>query len=128
MRDFRELRRNSRGLRGRSPTWRLAAIAPCARPVESVYAKLVHLLHLMDPGWAHPIAMVVRRLGDFRQPTLAVEHRLCDLPGAVPHVGFAHNVGDPIAGKGELAREMAVLVLVDHAADRARIKAGERAV
>src|SRR5437016_10844380 len=106
MRDFRELRRNSRGLRGRSPTWRLAAIAPCARPVESVYAKLVHLLHLIHPGWAHPIGMVVRRLGDFRQPKLAVEHRRCDLPGAVPHVRFAHNVGDPIARSEEHTSEL----------------------
>src|SRR6266436_10137834 len=66
MRGFREFCGNGRGFRGRSPAWRLAAIAPCARPVESVYAELVHLLHFIHPGWAHPIGMVVRRLGDFR--------------------------------------------------------------
>src|SRR5258708_919614 len=82
MRGFREFCRNGRGFRRRSPTRRLTAVAPGARPVEGMYAELVHLLHFMDPGRAHPIGMVMRRLGDFRQPQLAVEHRFRDLPGA----------------------------------------------
>src|SRR5882762_7265783 len=114
MRRFRELRRNCRGLLARSPTWRLAAVAPGPRPVEGVYAELVRLLHFIDPGRAHPIGMVVRRLVDFRQPELAVEHRFRNLPRALPHVGFANDVLVVVAGEGELAGQMAVLVLVDH--------------
>src|SRR5260370_17193396 len=123
MRGCRKFCRNGRGFRGRSPTRRLTAIAPGARPVEGVYAELVHLLHFIDPGRAHPISMVVRRLGDFRQPQPAVEHRVCDFPGAVPHVGFAHYVGDPIAGEGEMPREMARFFLVYHAPNPPRLNA-----
>ena len=76
----------------------------------------------------HIIGVVVRRLADFRQPDLAVEHRLGDLPGALPHVGLADHVGIVVAGEGELAGHVAVLVLIDHAADGVRIFAGEGAV
>ena len=94
LRFFRELRRNLRGLLRRSPARRVAAVAPGARPVEGVHAEFVHLLHFADPGRVHPIGMVVRRFRHFRQPELAVEHRLGDLLGAVPHVGLAHDIGD----------------------------------
>src|SRR3981081_1946641 len=115
MRGFREFCGNFRRLRGRSPTRRLAAVTPGPRPIESMYAELVHLLHFIDPGRAHPIGVIVRRLGDFRQPKLAVEHCLCDFPGALPHVGFAHDVGIIIASEGELTRKVATPAYVDTA-------------
>src|ERR1700716_2599685 len=61
LRGFREFCGNCRGLRGRTPTRRLAAVAPGAGPIEGVDAELVHLLHLIDPGRPHPIGVVVRR-------------------------------------------------------------------
>jgi hypothetical protein len=67
--------------------------------------------------------MVMGRFCYLGQPELAVEHRFRDLPGAVPHVGLLHHVGVVVAGEGELTGEMAVLVLVDHAAHRFRILA-----
>src|ERR1700735_3292192 len=70
---FGELRRNFRGLGRRSPTRRLAAVTPGARPIEGVHAEFVHLLHLADPGRAHPIGVIVGRLVDFRQPELPIE-------------------------------------------------------
>ncbi len=72
--------------------------------------------------------MVVRGLADLRQPDLAVEHLGGDHLGALPHVGLADHVGDAVAGKGELAGEMAVGVLIDHAAHRVRIFSGEHPV
>src|SRR5262249_37744475 len=48
--------------------------------------------------------------------------------GPLPHVGFADNVGDAVAGEGELAIETAVGVLVDDAAHRVGIFAGEDTV
>src|SRR5258707_12263994 len=114
MRGFREFRRNCRGFRGCSPARRLAAVAPCAWPVEGMDAELVHLLHLIDPGRTHPIGVVMRRLGDFRQPELAVENRLADFLGAVPHVGFARDIGVVIAGEAESARKMPWMVLESH--------------
>src|ERR1700743_1986660 len=45
-----ELCRNLRGLRRRAPAWRLAAVAPGARPIKGVHAEFVGLLHLADPG------------------------------------------------------------------------------
>src|SRR5207237_4100220 len=68
------------------------------------------------------------RLADFRQPELAVEARFRDLLSAVPHIGLADHFRIIVAGKAELAGEVAVLVLVDHAAHRIRIFAGEGAV
>ena len=70
----------------------------------------------------------MRRLGDFGQPKLTVEHRFRDFFGAFSHVGFVHDIGDVIAGKGELAGVVPMLVLVNHAAHRVRIKTGEGAV
>src|SRR5205823_11902204 len=68
------------------------------------------------------------RLRDLRQPELAVEHRLRNTPGAVPHIGFFDDVAYVVTGEGELAGEMAVLVLVDHAAHRVRVIARENPV
>ena len=81
---FGELGGDRRGLGGRTPARRVAAVAPGARPVEGVHAGLVHLLHFIDPGRPHPIGVVVRRLVDFRQPELAVEHRFRDLLARAP--------------------------------------------
>src|SRR5712675_2070719 len=65
---LRELGGNFHGLRLRAPARRLAAVAPGPRPIEGVDAEAVHLLHLMHPRRMHPIGVVMRRLGDFRQP------------------------------------------------------------
>src|SRR5579862_2245630 len=72
--------------------------------------------------------MVVRGLADFRQPELPIEHRLRNSLGAVPHVGFANDVGDIVAGERELAGVVPVLVLVDHTAHGGGIETGEGAV
>src|SRR3954464_4354116 len=47
---FRQPRGNLRGLRLRSPTRRVPAVAPGARPVKGVDAEFVHFFHLMHPG------------------------------------------------------------------------------
>src|SRR5262249_752677 len=58
-----------------APFWRLGAIAPLARPVERVDAKLVHAGHLAHPARSHPRGGIVRRLTHFRQPELAIEYK-----------------------------------------------------
>src|SRR4030088_2262134 len=112
--DFGELGGNFRGLRRGAPARCVAAVAPGPRPVEGVDAEFVHLLHLVHPGGMHPISMVVGRLADLRQPQPAVEGFLGDLLGAFPHVGLVDDIADAVAGEGELAGQMVVLVLVDH--------------
>src|SRR6185312_6753558 len=106
LRGFGEPGGDRRGFGWASPARRVAAVAPGARPVEGVYAELVRLLHFIDPGRAHPIGVVVRRLVDFRQPELAVEHRFRNLARTLPHVGFANDVLVVVAGEGELAGQM----------------------
>ena len=106
----------------------LDGVAPGARPVEAVHADLVELPHLVHPRRMHPIGVIVRGVADLRQPQLAVEHVAGDLLGLLPHVGLVDLVGDAVAGEGELAGELAVRVLVDHAADVVRIEAGEHPV
>src|SRR4051794_16392040 len=70
---FGELGGDFHGLRRVAPTRCLAAVTPGARAIEGMYAEFVHFLHLMHPRRPHPISVVVRRLGDFRQPELAVQ-------------------------------------------------------
>src|SRR5579864_456219 len=123
-----KLRRYLRGLGRRTPAWRLASVAPGPWPIEGVYPEFVHFLHFADPGRAHPISMIVGRFANLGQPDLPVEHRIGDFLGTVPHIGLADDVGNVVAGKGELAGVMAVLVLIDHTANGRRIEARESAI
>ena len=70
----------------------------------------------------------MRGLADLGQPQLAVEHFRGDRLGSLPHVGFTHDVRNPVAGEGELAMQTTMRVLVDDPADGVGIFAGEHAI
>ena len=76
----------------------------------------------------HPIGVIVRRLADFRQPQPPVERGLRNPAGAIPHVRLGDHIANAVAGEGELARQMTVRILIDHAAHGSRIVAREHAV
>src|SRR5262249_46363144 len=104
------------------------AAAAGAGAIEGVVAEPVHLGHFAHPARMHPVRVLVPGLADLGQPEFAVEHFRRDALGPRPHIGLAHDVGNAVAGERELAMETAVGVLVDDAADRVGIFAGEHAV
>ena len=71
----------------------------------------------------------MRGVADVGEPDLAVEHFLGDLFGLLPHVGLIDAAEIfALAGEGELASQMMILVLENDAADVMRIVAGEHTV
>ena len=87
-----------------------------------------HLLQLLRPVRTHIVGVVMRRGADFRQIGRAV----IDLARDPDRVAPGSRLGDAqrlaLAGEGELAGQVAVAVLVDHAADAARIEPALHAV
>src|SRR5271166_3089768 len=59
---------------GVAPLRRIFAVAPGARTIEDMDAELVHFSHFAYPARMNIGGVVMRRLADFRQPKLAVEH------------------------------------------------------
>jgi hypothetical protein len=73
----------------------------------------------------YPIRVIMRRLTDLIEPELAVEHVVRNLLCLLPHVGLVDLQPFPFAGKRELAGEVTVRVLVNHAANIVRLKTGK---
>ena len=61
---YLELLRRFRGRDRVAPHRRIGAVAPGARPIECVHAKLVQLHHFAHPARAHPVGVVMRRLAN----------------------------------------------------------------
>src|SRR5713101_1170168 len=91
-----------------APLGRIAAVSPGPRSIENMDAELVHFLHFSHPARMNIAGVIVRGLADFRQPKLTVEHFRRNFLGPFPHIGFANDIANSVAGESELAGEMAV--------------------
>src|SRR5215831_1576357 len=108
-----------------APRRRFRAVSPVAWTIKCVHADAVELAHFADPPRMHPTGVVVGRLADIVEPELAVQRLAGDVLGALPGGRLVDAVGDAVAGEGELAGQVTARILVDHAANRVGVIAGE---
>src|SRR5215471_12366435 len=108
-----------------APRRRFRAVSPVAWTIKCVHADAVELMHFAHPPRMNPAGVVVGRLADIVEPELAVQRLAGDVLGALPGGRLVDAVGDAVAGEGELAGQVTARILVDHAANRVGIIAGE---
>src|ERR1700730_18961573 len=94
---------------------------PRPRAIEGVHADLMDAAHIANPVRPHPVGVVVGGLADLGEPGLAVEHVARDLPGLAPRLIVVDHKPLALAGEGELAGEITVGDLVEHAAGGVRV-------
>src|SRR5215470_16343295 len=93
-----------------------------------MHTDAVKFAHLAYPPWMHPASVIVGRLADVIEPETAVQRLTGDVLGAFPRRRLVDAIRDSVTREGELTREMAARVLVDHAADSMGVIAGEHPV
>ena len=117
----------ARGCR-RAPGRRFRTVAPGARPVEGVDAEPIELLHFVDPARAAPNRRGNASTCRFPAARFCRRAYRARCAWRLPMLRLGDDIADIVAGEGELAGQMPVRVLVDHAADVVRVVAGEGAI